>query len=164
MPQTPSVQMLIAAVIVVAVIALRSRQLLQERPLNLVRLWILPTVVSVLVVVFGSRAPFTAALIVALLVAVASGACLGWFRAKTMTLRRTASGQITAKGSILAVVVLVAIVAARYALRYLLAAKIISLPLSDLSADLVLAAFAAALLLARCAELTIRSRSLPSAV
>lgn len=105
-------QYLLPFLVFVVIFALRARRMSQERPLKLERLWIVPALYLVLVVVTFATKPPTPAGWLASLLALVVGAGVGWQRGRMMAITRDpATGRLRQRGSPLAILFLFAIVA-----------------------------------------------------
>lgn len=107
-------QYLLPLVVFVVIFAFRARRMSQVRPLKLERLWIVPAIYLVLVVVtFVTKPPSEIGWLVSL-VALAIGAGAGWPRGRMMAiLVDPATHQLNQKGSPIAILFLFAIIAVK---------------------------------------------------
>jgi len=83
-------------------------------------MWVVPVVVLPLIgmgLFFTPHQPFGPVAWLAFAAALALGAAFGWWRGKTVTIQKMADGVLKAKASPLGVIVLVALLAGRTALR-----------------------------------------------
>lgn len=122
MPHTgpdPLVTYLIGGAIVLLVLAFRIRRMRQVRPLKLERLWIVPALVLLLAAAaFAAEPPIGTGWLWCGL-ALAIGGVLGWQRGRTMRISvDPESGALNQTGSPAALLFIVALIAARSALRY----------------------------------------------
>jgi hypothetical protein len=154
----------IVGAIIILVLGFRMRRMMQSRPYNLRRSWILPAMLIVLTVSALSQNPPIGAQWLWVIGSFALGAGLGWLRAKTIHLAfdRT-SGQVMAKGSPLAMIFLLAIFAVRFALRGVLMAQSSALGMTVSLVDAAFMAMACGLFAARAVEMGLRARVLSGA-
>ena len=96
------------------IFSLRARRMTQVRPLKLERLWIVPAIYVVLVVVtFANKPPSMTGWLVAV-VALAAGVAVGWQRGRMMAITVDSdTRKLNQKGSPLAILFLFAIVAVK---------------------------------------------------
>jgi membrane protein CcdC involved in cytochrome C biogenesis len=164
MDQRQIVTATVIGVAVVAVVALRLSRTLKPQPLNLSRLWLWPAILALLSAVVVSKLSAPGAGFYAFLAgALVLGGGLGWLRAKTIRLSvDPQSRQIVAQGSAAAVIFLVGLILVRIVIRWSVASGSVVLPLSPQEFDAVFLVFAAALFLARTAEMALRARQILS--
>ena len=107
-------QYLIPFAVFIVIFAFRARRMTQVRPLKLERLWIVPAVYFMLVVVtFATKPPNTLGWVVSL-VALAIGAGVGWQRGRMMAITLDPNThKLGQKGSPIAILFLFAIVAVK---------------------------------------------------
>jgi hypothetical protein len=150
--------------VIVAVVLLRVfRRNLQPRPMRPERLWIYPVILLAGVAAFSftQRLALTWEYVALMLVCLAGGAVLGWWRGATT--RMTVDPQthaVTVQASASGIAVLLGIIALRYALRPLLAQNATVLHLDVLQVTDALLLLAAAMLSSQRLELWLRARRL----
>ena len=107
-------QYVLPAIVFIVIFAARARRMSQLRPLKLERLWIVPAVYLVLVVVtFATKPPHATGWLVSLL-ALAIGTAVGWQRGRMMTIVvDPVTRALNQKGSPVAILFLFAIVAVK---------------------------------------------------
>jgi hypothetical protein len=105
-------QYLLPLVVFLVIFAVRARRMSQVRPLKLERLWIVPAIYLVLVVVtFATKPPGAVGWAISL-VALAIGAGVGWQRGRMMAITvDPATHQLNQRGSPVAILFLFGIVA-----------------------------------------------------
>lgn len=118
--------LLITGAVILVVLALRILRSRQARPLRLNMIWIGPALVLVMggagaVFLAGRAAPYDPRSIAALLGALIGGGLLGWLRSRTVHIRVDAETRsVTAQGTNLSLVFLLAFLASRFALKFVL--------------------------------------------
>ncbi|GAA0649938.1 hypothetical protein GCM10009101_24470 [Brevundimonas lenta] len=114
---------LIAVAVAVPLMLLRNRR---PRPLHPNRMWIMPLVIVALIslglwasMTYGqpAAAPFGPLSWLILAVGLALGAALGWQRGRMVVIHRLADGSLTAQASPLGLILIVALLLSRQALR-----------------------------------------------
>ena len=151
----------VTAVIVVAVLAFRTRGMMRSRPFRPQFVWIAPTVFLIFLGALLLRQPPSGPEWVWIIGSLTVGAALGWFRAKTVRLTLDSSTRtVLAQASPLAVLFLFAIFAVRFGLRSLLLTQANTLGISIALVDSVFLAMACGLLIARAVEMAIRATRL----
>jgi hypothetical protein len=105
-------------VVIAVVLTLRLRSMRKVRPLDPNKLWILPAFLVLLAAAtLWTNPPGTIGLSIAA-VALVAGGLLGWQRGRLIRIERDpASGELTQRASPAAMILLVAIIAARFATR-----------------------------------------------
>jgi hypothetical protein len=111
-------QALLPVVVLVVVVGLRMRSMAKERPLKSGGLWVVPAILVVLGGLSIATNPPTAIGAIICAVTLAIGAAIGWHRGKMIHIWRDAqSGQLMQKASPAAMLLLLGIIAIRYAVR-----------------------------------------------
>lgn len=111
---TGLLQYLLPLVVFVVIFAFRARRMSQVRPLKLERLWIVPAVYLVLIVVtFVTKPPSAIGWLVSV-IALVIGAAFGWQRGRMMAIHvDPTTHQPGQKGSPIAILLLFAIIAVK---------------------------------------------------
>lgn len=114
-------QALLPILIIGVVLAFRLRSMSRRQPLNVARLWLAPLILIVLAILtIGAHPPGTLGL-AACAVALAVGGVLGWHRGKLTRIERDpATGALFQQASPGAMILLIVIIAIRFAARYYL--------------------------------------------
>ena len=111
-------QTILPVVVIVIVMALRFRSMNKVRPLNPRTLWIAPVILIALAGITLVAAPLSAMGLSIGAVALIVGGLIGWQRGKLIRiLRDPTTGKLTQQVSPAALILLVGIIALRYALR-----------------------------------------------
>ncbi len=111
-------QTILPVVVIVILMALRFRSMNKARPLNPGTLWIAPVILVALAAVTIVAAPLSAMGLSIGAVALIIGGLIGWQRGKLIhVLRDPATGKLTQRASPAALMLLVAIIAGRFASR-----------------------------------------------
>ena len=111
-------QTILPVVVIVVVMALRFRSMNKVRPLNPNTLWIAPVILVALAAVSLVAAPLSPMGLSIGAVALIVGGLIGWQRGKLIHIDRDpATGKLTQQVSPAAMILLVGIIALRYALR-----------------------------------------------
>lgn len=160
-------QTIVPVVIFLVVIGLRLRSMAKPQPLRSTRLWIVPAILVLLgVMTFVANPPSPAGLGICA-VALVIGCAIGWHRGKLIKVwRDEATGQMMQQASPAAMILLLAIIAIRYALRAYFGANPGTGGHMDPRTLLVtdaLLAFAIGLIAVTRLELAMRTRSLRTA-
>ena len=151
----------VTAVIIVAVLAFRTRGMMQSRPFRPQFAWIAPAIFLILLAALLVHQPPSGTEWLWIVGSVIVGAALGWFRAKTIRLTVDPSTRtVLAQASPLAILFLLAIFAVRFGLRSLLLSQASTLGVSIALVDSAFLAMACGLLAARAVEMTIRANML----
>ncbi len=154
----------ITAVIVVAVLAFRTRGMMRSRPFRPQFVWIAPAIILILLGAVIVRQPPQGVEWAWLVGSFIFGAALGWFRAKTIRLTLDASTRtVLAQASPLAILFILAIFAVRFGLRTLLLSEASALGVSIALVDSAFLAMACGLLVARAVEMGVRATRLLNA-
>jgi hypothetical protein len=105
-------------IVIAGVLALRLRSMNRVRPLKPDRLWVLPAILVLLAgVTLWTNPPGLAGLSIAA-VALIAGGLIGWQRGRLIRIERDPeNGNLTQRASPAAMILLVAIIALRFALR-----------------------------------------------
>lgn len=150
-------QYLLPVAIFAVIFAFRIRRMSRERPLKLEQLWIVPAIYLVLVAVtFATTPPHPLGWALSV-VALAVGGALGWQRGKAMRITvDPATHRLNHRASPLAMLILVALVGVRMALRV----EGSRLHLDAVLVTDVMLAFALGLFAATRAEMYLRGRRL----
>ena len=121
-----------AYMIPLLLVVLVMRRNLRGRRLRVERLWILPVVLALIgVLTLVAKPPTTATAIAALAGALALGAAAGWYRGRlTRITVDPGTHDLTSKASVLGVVLIVVVMAARNGLRFYLESHAVSGPLA----------------------------------
>jgi hypothetical protein len=113
-------QYVIPLVVVVIVLTLRFRRMGKERPLELKRFWLVPSILGFLAIVTIAGHPPSGIGMLVCLAALLLGAAVGWHRGKLMRIScDPATGKLTQSASPAAMFLLVGIIAIRFATRAL---------------------------------------------
>jgi hypothetical protein len=151
----------IVGVVVVALMAFRTRRMMQSRPFRLQFVWIAPAIIVALTTLLLVRQPPQGREWLWVVGGFALGAGLGWFRAKTVKLDLDPSTRtVMAQSSPWAILLLLALIVLRFGLRSLLTAQSSSLGLRIAAVDGVFLAMACGLLVARAVEMGVRATRL----
>lgn len=111
-------QAILPVVAIVIVMAFRFRSMNKVRPLNPTTLWVAPAILVALAAVTLVAAPLSAMGLSIGAVALIIGGLIGWQRGKLIRIDRDpATGKLTQQTSPAALILLVGIIALRYALR-----------------------------------------------
>jgi len=112
------VKTVLPIVVVAVVLALRLRSMSKVRPLKTETLWVVPALLVVLAAAtLWANPPGTIGLSIGA-VAMIAGGLLGWQRGRLIRIERDpASGELTQRASPAAMILLVGIIALRFALR-----------------------------------------------
>jgi len=165
--QTSQLQFIIPLLIIIPILFFRMRKMSRPEPLKLGRLWIRPVLVLLgcAVVLFvpqpGSQGVLQMTVLewAGLALAAALGAVAGWHYGKTTVLEvHPENGTLLARGSMMAMLVIVALVAVKLGLKPALAAEGPALHLDMLLVTDALIVFSAALFTARAVEIWLRAR------
>jgi hypothetical protein len=165
--QASQLQYIIPLLIIIPILFFRMRKMSRPEPLKLGRLWIRPAVVLLgcTVVLFvpqpgtPSALQMTALEWAGLAVAAAIGAVAGWHYGKTTAIEvHPENGTLMTKGSMMAMLVIVALVAVKLGLKPALAAEGPALHLDMLLITDALIVFSAALFTVRAVEIWLRAR------
>jgi hypothetical protein len=165
--QTSQLQFIIPLLIIIPILFFRMRKMRRPEPLKLGRLWIRP--VAVLLgcgaVLFlpqpgtPSALQMTALEWAGLALAALTGAVAGWHYGKTTVIEvHPQNGTLLARGSMMAMLVIVALLAVKLGLKPALAAEGPALHLDMLLVTDALIVFSAALFTARAVEIWLRAR------
>ena len=104
------------ALVFVLVLVLRTRSLRRERPLKLEQLWIVPTLYGAVAALMFWRMPPHGTGWLWCLLALAAGGAIGWWRGTHMTITVDPNThRLNQRGSAMAVIVIVALIAVRFA-------------------------------------------------
>jgi len=150
--------------VALVIVLLRNRS---PRKLNVEWMWVLPLIVLVMIgfgiyaqTTFQPHAPFGAATYAGLFAALAAGCAVGWWRGKTIDIKRDETGALTAQASPLGLIFIFALVGVRYAMRGVLEsnAQAWGLDLVALTDGFML--FAVGLVVVSRIEMWIRARNL----
>jgi len=159
--QVPLISYVIAAVIVVLVLSFRLRRMKRSVPLRWRRLWIAPTIFSVLAALTLTQSPLQGLEWVWLGLALLMGGALGWQRGRLMTIEMDpANRTLTAQASPLAIYFLVGLIVLRFSLRTGLGLEAQGWKLSPVFINDVFVMFATGLLAAQGLEMALRARRL----
>lgn len=151
--------------IVLAVILLRNRR---PRPLNVNLMWITPLLVALLIG-FGlwgmsqtdsTHRPFAALDWVILAVGLGLGAAFGWQRGKMTTITRRAGGGLEAQASPMGLILIVAILALRQALRPWMELHADDWHVSPVAVQDAFLLFAAGMVVVQRVEMWLRARAI----
>jgi hypothetical protein len=114
-------QALLPILIIGVVLAFRLRSMSRRQPLNVARLWLAPLILIVIAVsTIVAHPPGTLGL-AACAAALAVGGTIGWHRGKLTRIERdSATGALFQQASPGAMILLIAIIAIRFAARYYL--------------------------------------------
>ena len=114
-------QTLLPILIIGVVLAFRLRSMSRRQPLNVARLWLAPLIlVAIAVSTIAAHPPGTLGLAVCA-VAIAVGGVLGWHRGKLTRIERDpTTGALFQQASPGAMILLIAVIAVRFAARYYL--------------------------------------------
>jgi len=153
---------LLPFVIIAIVVALRLRSMSKERPLKISTLWVVPVLYVVLVgwMLFALPPTIVGWSLVA--VGVVIGAVLGWHRGKMISIERNAeTGELRQKASLLAMLLLVALIVLKLGARAIFGENAATQPGSNamLMTDAFIG-FALGLLSATRLELYLRAKRL----
>lgn len=111
-------QYLLPVAIMVIVLGLRMRSMSRPRPVNAKAMWILPLLIVAVAMLNLFLHPPSAMGWILCLTALAAGSAIGWYRGKMIHIWRDAStGQLMQKASPWAMLLLIAIIGVRFALR-----------------------------------------------
>lgn len=112
----------VVGLLVAALLARRVLKAQQPQRVKMARLWILPAILVVAMVLSMANEPVPGMLAVgAFLVAAAAGAALGWFRVHTLEFSiDPETGAISTKSTPVGAFLLVGLLGFRYALKYVL--------------------------------------------
>jgi hypothetical protein len=154
---------LIAIGVAVPMILLRNRQ---ARPLTPERLWIMPLVVTAFIAFGlwgmsmspGVHAPFGPLSWAVLGLGATLGAAFGWQRGRMTTIERRPDGSLAAKASPLGILIIVAVLAGRQAMRPWLEAHAGDWHVSPLAMQDAFLLFAWAMVVTQRVEMFIRAR------
>jgi multisubunit Na+/H+ antiporter MnhB subunit len=103
--------------VIVVVMALRVRSMSRIQPLKPERMWILPLILVALAgVTLWAHPPSPAGMAIGF-TALVVGCVIGWQRGRFIHVERAADGTLTQKASPAALMLLIAIIGARYAVR-----------------------------------------------
>lgn len=134
----------------------------RERPLHMGRLWIVPVLVTLLIgmgLAFTPHEPFGPLAYIGFVVAAGLGGLTGWWRAKTVAMRYdAAAGQVMARTSNFAVLVLVGLMALRSAVRLWLENADLGLNIGAVTDAFLI--FAIGLVVGQRVEMWIRAQAL----
>jgi hypothetical protein len=156
-----AVPLLVTALVVVVVLALRMRRMGRARPLKLELLWVTPAILIAMgvLVVFAQPPQGIAALYVA--IALAVGGAFGWWRGKLMHISvDPESHALSVRTSAAGMVFLVALIAVRFGLRGAAVSEASALHLSIVLISEVFMAFAVGLMVVQRVEMYLRASRL----
>lgn len=158
---TAWIQYAITAVILGIVLFFRIRRMSKDRPLKLERLWMLPAMYAVFMVVMYGFFPPAGLTWLYCILATGLGAAAGWWRGRMMRITVVpVSHALNHRPSPAAVLFIFALVAIRAGARQLAAAGEASLHLDAMAITDVLIAFALGLLATQRLEMFLRARRL----
>jgi hypothetical protein len=160
------IQYVVPIVVVGIVLAFRFRSMGRARPLNLRKIWIMPTVLVAIAGITLATHPPSALGLGLCLVALIAGAAIGWHRGKLMRIAiDPQTGQLNQTASPAAMLLLLGIIAVRYSARayFGAAASAGSLDERTLLITDVLLLFAVGLLTMTRVEMALRARRMLAA-
>ncbi len=151
----------VGGLVFLVIFGLRMRRMMQSRPFNVNRVWILPAIFIALMALTVWRQPPLDKEWLWVAGGLVIGAALGWFRAKTIRLTlHLETRQVMAQGSPLAMIFILAIFVVRFALRGVLQTESGALGISVAVADSAFLAMACGLFAARAIEMGVRATKL----
>jgi hypothetical protein len=160
-PEQQWISFAVSAVVIGIVLFFRIRRMSKDRPLKLERLWILPALYAVFMVVMYWFFPPAGMTWLYCILALGLGATAGWWRGRMMRITvDPASHALNHRPSPAAVLFIFALVAIRAGARQLAATGEASLHLDAMAITDVLSAFALGLLATQRLEMFLRARRL----
>jgi hypothetical protein len=110
----------VMGIAIVLIIALRFRRMGRDRPLRLDGLWVLPAIYLAILIVAVAQAPPDTTGWTLIGIGLVLGGVAGWLRGRTITIGvDPATGTLNQRASPLGLILLVVLIAVRYALRTL---------------------------------------------
>jgi membrane protein CcdC involved in cytochrome C biogenesis len=151
--------------IALVVVLLRNRA---ARPLNVQWMWVVPLLVSLLIgwgiwasTTFQPHAPFGPITYASLAAALAAGCAIGWWRGKTIDIHRDPdTGKLMARASPLGLIILIGLIAVRYAMKGVLEANAEAWHLNMVALTDGFLLFAAGLVVVSRVEMWLRARAI----
>ena len=157
----PVIGYVIGGVVFIGVLAFRMRRMMQPSPFDPYRAWLLPVLFLALsgLALFGAKPVGSDWLWV--LGAFVIGGAIGYVRGASVRITvDPTTRRLVAKGSAMAMVFIVVLLAVRFGLRYLLSTDATALNLRPIMADVLSAVMGAGIFVTRGAEMGLRGHRL----
>lgn len=145
--------------VVLVLVLLRNRR---PRVLRPQWMWVAPVLILIAIgagLYFTPHAPFGPAAYAAFAGALAGGAAAGWWRGRTITIQKTADGTLLAQASPIGLILIVALLAGRTALRGLMESQAAAWHVDAAVITDAFMLFAIGLVVAQRLEMFIRARA-----
>lgn len=145
--------------VVLVLVLLRNRR---PRVLRPQWMWVAPVLILIAIgagLYFTPHAPFGPAAYAAFAGALSAGAAAGWWRGKTITIQKTADGTLLAQASPIGLILIVALLAGRTALRGLMESQASDWHIDAAVITDAFMLFAVGLVVAQRIEMFIRARA-----